>query len=286
MLSDRSWHLQVGVNGYYNRILWSDKRYSFTTLVQLELGCCTSCPIRVCVCKNRSPLPPSGSFNENKQDENEEEEGKENWKKGVFTDVQGCPTEQDIQRPSLKPKNKNTKSQLKGLQCLIPPIVSPVQKERSLREQSFLAKGWYLYSCLPAHLRETGKFGQFNDWLNQQQKQKTKTIFYEKSNAVFLWWFFYFARSCVMFGFIMLSVLEVWYPVGLEDPYCWGGVLRLGWRPVLAATWAEARDQTIWKAIIGCILEVAIKIVMNNHFYSFNNTIRLQKKGGVQLEVH
>ena len=49
---------------------------------------------------------------------------------------------------------------------------------------------------------------------------------------------------------------------------------------MLAATWAEARDQTIWKAIIGCLLEVAVKIVMNNHFYSFNNTIRLQKKGG------
>ena len=46
----------VGVNGYYKRILSLDKRYSSLALIGHELLICISCPIRVCVCNNRSPL--------------------------------------------------------------------------------------------------------------------------------------------------------------------------------------------------------------------------------------
>ena len=49
-------HVSLGVIDYYKRLLWLDKRYNLVALVQSELGSCTSCPIRVCVCNNRSPL--------------------------------------------------------------------------------------------------------------------------------------------------------------------------------------------------------------------------------------
>ena len=32
--------------------------------------------------------------------------------------------------------------------------------------------------------------------------------------------------------------------------------------------------------MVGCLLRTAIKLVMNNHFYSFDNDIRKQLKGG------
>ena len=32
--------------------------------------------------------------------------------------------------------------------------------------------------------------------------------------------------------------------------------------------------------MIGCLVKCAVKLVMNNHFYSFNNQIRKQRKGG------
>ena len=32
--------------------------------------------------------------------------------------------------------------------------------------------------------------------------------------------------------------------------------------------------------MVGCLVKAAIKLVMQNHYYSFNNEIRKQKKGG------
>ena len=48
--------LEVGLNGYYKRMPWLDKRYSSLALIGQELLSCFSCPIKVCVCNNRSPL--------------------------------------------------------------------------------------------------------------------------------------------------------------------------------------------------------------------------------------
>ena len=34
------------------------------------------------------------------------------------------------------------------------------------------------------------------------------------------------------------------------------------------------------RRMVGCLVKCAVKLVMNNHFYSFNNEIRRQRKGG------
>ena len=57
--SFNSWkwsRLSLRVNGYYKLILWLDKRCNSLALIGQELLSCISCPIRVDVCNNRSPL--------------------------------------------------------------------------------------------------------------------------------------------------------------------------------------------------------------------------------------
>ena len=39
------------------------------------------------------------------------------------------------------------------------------------------------------------------------------------------------------------------------------------------------------RRMVGCLVKAAIKLVMQNHYYSFNNEIRKQKKG-VLLVIH
>ena len=37
------------------------------------------------------------------------------------------------------------------------------------------------------------------------------------------------------------------------------------------------------KQMIGCLIKLAIKLVMKNHYYSFNNIIKKQSKGGAMV---
>ena len=69
MKNIRSWRAQgyisfcdtlLGVDGYYKLILWLDKRYNSLALIWQELRSFISCPIRVWVCNNRSPLNGGG----------------------------------------------------------------------------------------------------------------------------------------------------------------------------------------------------------------------------------